>query len=159
MNVLKENILDIRLKCALNIFNNVRKSNEPIKETDKDVWGATVIRTKKTIEGKYEIERKPIEKIKARISIDMFDPLLTDNTQHIQHLAEEIMKAASKRETELFMAHIPEDADLSKYTLYKMKDWQWLADESGRIVHKDHTGQNYYADLVKYAIPMKDLEE
>lgn len=32
MNVLKENILDIRLKCALNIFNNVRKGNEPIKE-------------------------------------------------------------------------------------------------------------------------------
>ena len=118
-----------------------------IKQSTKDVWGKTICRIGKDVNGNYYEDRQELENwyVTAKITKDT----------KLEDIVAECKVFCQEKDIQGISL---EESD--NYTCHQLCDWRWLEGEDGKIIREGKTphGIEYYATLVKYAKILKDLE-
>ena len=119
-----------------------------IKQSNRDVWGKTIIRFYKDENGDYREDRNELENWYCTVTI-------TDDTKLKDIIAE--CKAFCQEKDNQWISSWEEGEN---YTCHQLCDWTWLEGDDGKIIREVNApqGVEYRATLVKYAKILKDLE-
>ena len=125
-----------------NGLNEIRAFERIVESTSEDIWGAEVIRYRRST---GRLEHYNLQTWRVAVAIrdlrDFKQFIIDARSQLATHEVQEMLKVEGSMEK------------WDNYIMYQLSDWAYSEDDGGQIVRQDKAG--YYIVFVKYAIILK----